>query len=170
MEIGMAGDSTAIGSAIAISGKRLKELKAKSRILILLTDGRNNAGDITPEDAAKAVRTLGMKIYTIGVGGTGPAPFRVDTLFGTRIIHRRVDLDEVTLKKISEIGNGRYFRAADSRRLSDIYNIIDKEEKTEVKVKEFFHFRELYPFFLIPALVFLALEIFFRTTLLRVIP
>lgn len=170
MEIGMAGDSTAIGSAIAISGKRLKELKAKSRILILLTDGRNNAGDITPERAAEAVGALGIKIYTIGVGGTGPAPFRVETLFGTRIIHQRVDLDEETLKKISRIGNGKYFRAADSRRLSEIYDIIDREEKTEVKIKEFFHFRELYPYFLIPALVFLALEIFLRTTILRVIP
>lgn len=170
MEIGMAGDSTAIGSAIAIGGKRLKDLKAKSKILILLTDGRHNAGEVTPEQAAEAVGALGVKIYTIGVGGEGPAPFRVKTMFGTRIIHQRVDLDETTLKKIAKIGGGKYFRAGDSERLSEIYEIIDREEKTEVKVKEFFHFRELHHWFLIPAIILLGLEIFLRTTFLRVIP
>jgi Ca-activated chloride channel family protein len=170
MEIGMAGDRTAIGSAIAIGGKRLKDLKAKSKILVLLTDGRNNAGDITPEQAADAVRALGVKIYAIGVGGKGPAPFKVKTLFGTRIVHQRVDLDEKTLMDVAKIGDGKYFRAADSKRLSEIYDIIDREEKTEIKVKEFFHFRELYHYFLIPALILFGLEIFLRTTFLRVIP
>jgi len=170
MEIGMAGDSTAIGSAIAIGGKRLKDLKAKSKILILLTDGRNNAGDITPESAAEAVRSLGIKIYTIGVGGEGPAPFKVKTLFGTRIVKQRVDLDEKALRSIAKIGKGSYFRAADSQQLSQIYDIIDKEEKTEVKVKQFFHFKELYLWFLIPALTLLLAETALRTTLLRMMP
>lgn len=170
MEIGMAGDRTAIGSAVAIGGKRLKDLKAKSKILVLLTDGRNNAGDITPEQAADAVRALGVKIYAIGVGGKGPAPFKVKTLFGTRIVHQRVDLDEKTLKNVAKIGDGMYFRAADSKQLSEIYDIIDREEKTEIKVKEFFHFRELYHYFLIPALILFGLEIFLRTTIVRVIP
>ena len=170
MEIGMAGDSTAIGSAIAISGKRLKDLQAKSKIIILLTDGRNNAGDITPEQAAEAVQALGIKIYTIGVGSRGPAPFKVKTMFGTRIIHQRVDLDEVTLKKIAETGKGKYYRADDSETLSEIYNRIDREEKTEIKVKEFFHFKELYPMFLIPALILLGLEIMLKTTVIKVIP
>ena len=170
METGMAGDRTAIGSAIAISGKRLKDLKAKSKILILLTDGRNNAGSITPEQAADAVRALGIKIYTIGVGGTGPAPFKVKTFFGTRIIHQEVDLDENTLRKVAKIGGGRYFRAADSDELSEVYGIIDKQEKTEVKVKEFSHFRELYFYFLTPGLILLGLEIISRATFLRIIP
>ena len=170
MEIGMAGDRTAVGSALAIGGKRLKDLKAKSRILILLTDGRSNAGEITPEEAAEAVRALGVKVYTIGVGGEGPAPFKVKSFFGTRIIHQRVDLDETTLKSIAKIGGGKYFRAANQERLSEIYDIIDKEEKTEVIVKEFFHFRELYRFFLIPALILLMLEILLKNTILRVIP
>jgi Ca-activated chloride channel family protein len=170
MEIGMAGDRTALGSALAIGGKRLKDLKAKSRILILLTDGRNNAGDVTPPEAAEAVHALGVKIYTIGVGGTGPAPFRVKTFFGTRILHERVDLDEDTLKEIARIGGGQYFRAADSDRLSEIYALIDREEKTEVKIKEFFHFRELYPYVLIPALILLGVEWVLRMTLVRVIP
>jgi Ca-activated chloride channel family protein len=170
MEIGMAGDRTAIGSAIAVGGKRLKDLEAKSRILILLTDGRHNEGDITPEQAAEAVGALGVKLYTIGVGGKGPAPFRVKGIFGTRIVHQRVDLDEETLKKIAQVGGGKYFRAADSDQLAEIYDIIDREEKTEVKVKEFFHFRELYPYFLVPALILFGLEIFLRSTLLRVLP
>jgi len=170
MEIGMAGDRTALGTAVAIGGKRLKDLEAKSKILILLTDGRHNAGDITPEQAAEAVGALGIKIYTIGVGGEGPAPFKVETIFGTRIVHQQVDLDEETLRKVAEIGDGKYFRAADSKELSEIYDIIDRAEKTEVKVKEFFHFRELYPYFLVPALLLFGLEIFLRFTFLRVIP
>lgn len=170
MEIGMAGDSTAIGSAIAIGGKRLKDLKAKSRILILLTDGRNNAGDVTPSQAAGAVKEFGVKIYAIGVGGKGPAPFRVKSFFGTRIIHQRVDLDEETLKEVARIGRGKYYRASDTEALSEIYDIIDQEEKTEVMVKEFFHFRELYQYFLIPALILLLFEVFLTTTILRGIP
>ena len=93
MTIGMAGDRTAVGAAIAIGGKRLKDLKAATKILILLTDGRHNAGELTPEQAADAVQALGVKIYTIGVGGKGPAPFRVKSIIGTRIVRRKVDLD-----------------------------------------------------------------------------
>jgi Ca-activated chloride channel family protein len=170
MTIGMAGDRTAIGSALAIGGKRLKDIQAASKILILLTDGRHNAGDLSPEQAAEAVRALGVKIYTIGVGGRGPAPFKVQSFFGTRIVHRQVDLDEATLKKIAEIGGGKYFRATDTKGLAEIYDIIDRAEKTEVKVKEFFHFRELYPYFLIPALILLGLEILLKSTVLRTVP
>ena len=112
----------------------------------------------------------GLAAACIGVGGKGPAPFRVKTVFGTRTVHQRVDLDEGTLKKVARIGNGKYFRATDTERLSEIYGIIDRERKTEVKVKEFFHFRELYPYFLIPALLLLGLEVFLKTTILRVIP
>jgi Ca-activated chloride channel family protein len=166
----MAGDRTAIGSAIAVGSKRLKDLNAKSKILIVLTDGRNNAGDITPEEAAEAVEALDIKIYTIGVGGKGPAPFRVNTFFGPRVVHQEVDLDEETLRNVASIGGGKYFSAADSEQLSEIYDIIDREEKTEIKVKEFFHFKELYHYFLVPALVLLGLEIFLTSTLLRVIP
>ncbi len=170
MEVGMAGDRTAIGSAIAVGGKRLKDLKAKSKVLILLTDGRHNAGELTPEEAAEAVGALGVKIYTIGVGGKGPAPFKVKTFFGTRLIHQEVDLDEETLRKVAEVGGGKYFRAADSEKLSEIYDIIDRQEKTEIEVKEFFHFKELYYYFLIPALCLFVLEALLKNTFLRVIP
>jgi Ca-activated chloride channel family protein len=170
MTIGMAGDRTAIGSALAIGGKRLKDIAAEAKILVLLTDGRNNAGDLTPEQAAEAVQTLGVKIYTIGVGGTGPAPFRVKSLIGTRIVRRQVDLDEGTLREIADIGGGKYFRATDTKGLAEIYDIIDRAEKTEIKVKEFFHFRELYSYFLIPALIMLGLEIMLKSTILRTVP
>lgn len=170
MKIGMAGDRTAIGSAIAIGGKRLKDLKSKSKILILLTDGRNNAGEISPQAAAQAVRKFGIKLYTIGVGGKGPAPFRMKTLFGTRLVPQHVDLDEVTLKNVAKTGGGKYFRAANSRELQEIYNIIDRAEKTDVKVKEFFHFRELYPWFLVPAIAIFLLEMLLKTWILRIIP
>jgi Ca-activated chloride channel family protein len=170
MEIGMAGDRTALGSAIALGGKRLKDIPAKSKILIALTDGRSNAGEVTPEQAAEAVSALGVKIYTIGVGGKEAAPFRVQTIFGPKVVYQRVDLDEETLKKVAQIGGGKYFRAADSKELAEVYEVIDRAEKTEVKLKEFFHFRELYPWFLIPALLFLGMEIVVRATVLRVIP
>jgi len=170
MEIGMAGNQTAIGEAIAVGGKRLKDLKAESKILILLTDGRQTTEGLTPTDAAEALQALGIKIYTIGVGGTEPAPFPVQTLFGTKIIRQKVDLDEKTLLKVADIGSGQYFRAADTDRLQEIYAIIDAQEKTEIKVKEFFHFEELYRFFLIPALLLLIADIIMRTTLSRTIP
>jgi len=170
MQIGMAGDQTAIGSAIVIGGKRLKDLKAKSKILILLTDGRSNAGEITPVQAAEAVKALGVKIYSIGVGGFGPAPIKVQTMFGERIVRQRVDLDETTLKETARIGGGQYFRASDSNKLSEIYDIIDHAEKSEVKVKEFFYYNELYIYFLAAALIILFLEMVLKLTVLRVLP
>jgi len=169
MSIGMAGDKTAIGSAIAISGKRLKDLAAKSKILILLTDGRQTVDGLSPAEAAEALQALGIKIYTIGVGGTEPVPFPVQTPFGTKIMRQRVDLDEKTLMKVAEIGRGQYFRAAETDRLQEIYELIDQQEKTEVKVKEFFHFKELYFWFLVPAIILLLVEIAIRTTVLRII-
>jgi Ca-activated chloride channel family protein len=170
LEVGMAGDRTAIGDAVALAGKRLKEIKAKARILVLLTDGRHNAGDITPLQAAEAVHALGIKVYAIGVGGKGPAPFRVDTLFGPRVAYQEVDLDEETLTKVAQEGGGKYFRAADSKQLAEIYEIIDREEKSEVDVKEFFHYRELYAYCLIPALALLGLELALSMTLFKVLP
>jgi Ca-activated chloride channel family protein len=170
MKIGIAGEKTAIGSAIAVGGKRLKDLKAKSKILILLTDGRQTAGGLTPREAAEAVYAMGIKIYTIGVGGTEPAPFPVQTPFGMKIIRQRVDLDEGTLMKIAEISHGQYFRAAETDQLQEIYDIIDQQEKTEVKVKEFFHYQELYAWFLVPSILLLMLEIAMSTTVLRTIP
>ncbi|HNY63866.1 MAG TPA: VWA domain-containing protein [Deltaproteobacteria bacterium] len=170
MQIGMAGDSTAIGEALAVSGKRLKDLKAPSKVVILLTDGNSNAGGITPSEAAGALKALGIKVYTVGVGGRGEAPFLVDTPFGKRVIYQRIDLNEDALREISGATGGKFFLASNTSELSKIYRTIDSLEKHEVKAREFFHYRELYAFLLVPALVLLLLELGLRLTVARVLP
>ncbi len=170
MRIGMAGDSTAIGSALAVAGKRIKDIPAKTKIIILMTDGRNNAGDIGPVEAARALNALDVKIYTIGVGSHGPVPFKVRGFFGERTVYQRVDLDEKLLTQVADIGKGKYFRASDSKQLEEIYDLINKAEKTEINVKEFFHFTELYLYFLVPALFLFFIEIFLSGFIIRSIP
>ena len=144
LKIGMAGDATAIGSAIGISARRLKDLKSKSKIIILLTDGRNNSGTIPPLQAAEIAKTLGIKIYTIGVGKRGKAPFLVDSIFGKRLIYQDVDIDEEVLNKISEMTDAKYFRATDLKSLKDIYNRIDLLEKSEIKSLDHSENKELF--------------------------
>lgn len=170
LHIGMAGDSTAIGSALAVAGKRIKDIPAKTKIVILMTDGRNNAGDIMPIEAARALNALDVKIYTIGVGSHGPVPFKVRGFFGERTVYQRVDLDEKLLTQVADIGKGKYFRASDSKQLEEIYDLINKAEKTEINVKEFFHFTELYLYFLVPALFLFFIEIFLSGFIIRSIP
>lgn len=170
LKIGMAGDSTAIGSAIGIAVKRLKDLKSKSKIIILLTDGRNNAGNIPPPRAAEIAKSYGIKIYTVGVGTLGKAPFLVDSFFGQQLIYQDVDLDEDTLKAISATTGGKYFRATDRESLKDIYTQIDKLEKSEVKVIDHSEYTELFPTFLICGLTLVLLEIVLSNTRLRRIP
>lgn len=170
MEVGMAGERTAIGDAIAVSAKRLKDLNAPSKILILLTDGRHNAGSLAPAEAAAAAASLGIKIYTIGVGSKGEAPFKVETFFGERLVYQQVDLDEQSLLDIAKTGNGRFFLASDTKSLADIYNLIDQAEKREVKVKEFLHFKELYQWCLIPGIFLVLLALGLEITILRVVP
>jgi Ca-activated chloride channel homolog len=170
LEIGVAGDSTAIGSAIGISVKRLKDLESKSKVIILLTDGRNNAGNITPFQAAEIAKTFGIKIYTVGVGTKGQAPFPMNTPFGQKMLMQRVAIDEEALKKIAEQTGGRYFRATDSDSLKQIYAQIDSLEKSEVKWIDHSEYRELFPLFLIPALLLLLTEIVLAQTRLRRVP
>lgn len=170
MTIGMAGDSTAIGSAIGISIKRIKELKSKSKVIILLTDGRNNAGEITPIKAAEIANSYGIKIYTIGVGTRGKAPFLVDTIYGERLVYQEVDIDEDTLKKIADLTGAKYFRATDLKSLKEIYKQIDSLEKSEVKVIDHTQFNELFSYFLLPALLLILLEVILSNTLFRRIP
>jgi Ca-activated chloride channel family protein len=169
-EIGMAGDATAIGSALGICVKRLKELEAQSKVVILLTDGRNNTGTVSPSTAADIARTYGIKVYTIGVGSRGEAPFLVDSFFGKRYIYRRVDLDEETLKEIADKTGGTYFRATNTDALEKIYQKIDEMEKTEVTVKEYTEYEELFMYFLIPGLIILLGEVVLSHTRLRKIP
>jgi len=167
VEIGAAGDATAIGDGLALSVKRLKDLPTKSKIIILLTDGRNNAGSITPEKAAELAATYGIKVYTIGVGSRGPVPFPEQTLFGMRHIMVQLDIDEETLQKIAQQTGGQYFRATDTEGLKKIYATIDKLEKSEAKVKNFQEYHQLYPYFLWPALALLFLEFLLREFVVR---
>ena len=170
LEIGMAGDSTALGSALALSVKRLKDIKSKSRVVILLTDGRNNTGRISPETAAEIARTYKVKVYTIGVGIEGKAPFLVETFFGKQFIWQEVDLDEETLQMIAQKTGGKYFRATNTRALEEIYKEIDKLEKTKVKVKEYMEYNELFVWFVFTGLAFVLLEIILANTRFLKIP
>jgi len=170
VKIGMAGDSTAIGSAIGICIKRLKDLKSKSKVIILLTDGRNNAGTLSPLTAAEIAKTYDIKIYTIGAGTEGEAPFLVDSLFGQRYVYQKVDLDEKSLKEIAAKTGGQYFRATHTKALEDIYAQIDEMERTEVKIKEYMEYEELFGYFVLPGLVLLLIEVLLANTRLRKIP
>jgi Ca-activated chloride channel family protein len=171
VHIAMVEDGTAIGSGIMASLNRIKDTKAKSKIIILLTDGRNNAGRISPLMAAQAARALKVKIYTIGAGTKGLAPYPVKDGFGNTVYRPvKIDIDEDTLKKIAERTGGRYFRATDSKSLKEIYDEINKLEKTEIKEKGYMEYKELFYFFLIPGLIILLLEIFLSNTVFRTVP
>ena len=170
LDIGMAGDSTAIGSAIGIAVKRLKDLKSDSKLIILLTDGRNNAGNLAPLQAAQTAKAFGIKIHTIGVGTRGEAPFLVNSIFGQRYVYQEVDIDEDTLKEISKITGGQYFRATDLESLKLIYKKIDQMEKSEVKFFDHSEYTELFHYFLIPAILILFLEVTLSNTLFRRLP
>ncbi len=157
LEIGAAGAKTAIGDALGVSLKRLKDVESKSNVIILLTDGRSNAGEIDPAAAASIAAKTGVKVYTIGVGGREPAPFVVDSgLFGPRVVYKEVDIDEKTLRDIAAGTGGQYFRAEDTDSLDRIYGFIDELEKTEAKMKTYAEYKNLYPYFLGPAAVLLC--------------
>ena len=141
---GMIEDGTAIGNAIANGVNRLKDSKAKSKVMILLTDGVNNAGEIDPITAAQIAQKFGIRIYTVGVGTKGQAPYPIDTPFGKRYQMMPVEIDENLLRQISSITGGKYFRATDNKSLSEIYHDIDKLEKTRVEVTSYRHAKELY--------------------------
>ncbi len=171
LRIGAAGPSTAIGDAIGISLKRLKDVKSKSNIIILLTDGKSNSGEIKPEIAADIAREQKVKIYTIGVGSRGKAPFLVKNVFGRdQYAYQRVDIDIDMLKLIASKTNGEFFKAENTKSLDQIYNMIDKLEKTEVKVKKWIEYKEYYLYFLIPALILLCIYILLSNTRLMRIP
>jgi len=168
---GMVEDGTAIGSGIASALNRLKDTLAKSRVIILLTDGRNNAGKISPLTAAEAARALKIKIYTIGAGSKGPVPYPVRVVFGRKVYEQiEVDLDEETLANIATITDGKYFRATDTESLRNIYREIDALEKTPIEYKGYQEHNELFAYFLIPGLALLLLEIVLTNTYLRKLP
>lgn len=165
------GNQTAIGSALSTGVNRLRELKSKSKIVILMTDGQNNAGKVAPLTAAEAAQALGVKVYTIGVGTQGEAPMPATDLFGRRVYRMvPVDIDEETLQKISDLTGGKYYRADNAEKFEAIYAEIDKLEKTEADVKKFAHHTELFAWLIAAGVVLLTAEIAMGQTVLRRLP
>jgi Ca-activated chloride channel family protein len=171
LTVGMIDDGTAIGMGLATAVKRLEHSDAKSRIIVLLTDGRNNRGEIDPLTAAQMAQALGIKIYTIGAGTRGMTRVRInDPTFGTRYVPMRVDIDEGVLKKTADLTGGRYFRATDRQSLETIYHEIDQLEKTEIAVQHFTQYGELFPIPLTVGLGLIVLELLLGQTVWRTIP
>ncbi len=170
LHLGVVEDGTAIGSGLSSALARLKNSKAKSRIIILLTDGGNNAGKIDPMTAAQAAKGLGVKIYTIGAGTTGLAPFPV-MMFGRKVYQNvRVDLEEEPLKEIARLTGAQYFRATDTASLKDIYKEIDRLEKTKIEQVGWREYREMFAVFTYAALALLLLEVLLANTIFLKIP
>lgn len=168
---GMVEDGTAIGSGIAASMNRLKNSKAKSRVVILLTDGRNNAGNISPLTAAEAAKALKARVYTIGAGSKGWIPYPVRDMFGNRGYQQvRADIDEELLTRIADATDAKYYRATDTESLRNIYREIDKLERTPMRDRGYQEYNELFPLFLVPGVILLFLEISLNNTILRRIP
>ncbi len=170
VEIGVAGDATAIGSAIGTAVKRLRESEARSKVIILLTDGRNNAGTLSPRKAAEVARTFGVKIYTVGAGTRAKAPFLVDSFFGKQVVYESVEIDEETLREIAELTGGAYYRAEDGAALSSIYEQIDRLEKTEITADTYMEYNERFRLFVLPAVGLLLFEVVLLGTRLRKLP
>lgn len=167
---GIIEDGTAIGLGIANAVSRLKESKAKSKVVILLTDGSNNRGDISPLTAAEIAKTYGIRVYTIGVGSNGTAPYPYQTLAGVQYVQMPVEIDENTLQQIAQTADGQYYRATSNSKLKEVYEEIDKLERTKLNVKDFSRKSEEYMIFAIWALVCVVLEVLLRLTVLRRIP
>ena len=170
VKIGQVEDGTAIGSALATAVSHLEKSQAKSRIIILLTDGVNNAGAVNPETSAEAAKVLGIKVYCIGAGTRGEAPMPVRTPFGVQYQMQKVDIDEATMEKVSSITGGRYFRATDTDSLERIYESINQLEKTTRKLKKYEDYEELYLYALLPALGILLTGWLLSHTLWRRLP
>lgn len=163
-------DGTAIGMAMANAINRLRESPGEEPVMILLSDGRNNAGELDPLTAADMAKTYGIKIYTIGAGKEGEALYPVETQFGTRYTPVQVQIDEETLQQIADMTGGKYFRAEDEQSLATIYEEISQLEKTEYKVKEYTNWRELFPWFIFPAFALLLGERILAATKFRRLP
>ncbi len=171
LELGAVEDGTAIGSGLMAALNRLRDLKAKSKIVIVMTDGQNNAGKVPPLTAAEAATALGVKVYTIGVGtrGTAPVPY-VDAFGNKRYREVAVDIDEETLKQVADRTGGAYFRADSTDTLREIYGRIDRLEKSEATVKKYRRYAEMFPLVVLPGWFLLMLEIILSNTVWRRLP
>ena len=167
VQIGMIGErATAVGDALSIATRRLAELEAPSRVVVLLTDGRSNAGDVSPMEAAEAAQALGVRVYTVGVGGSGGGGGGLFGMFSGA----RSDLDERTLKAIADTTGGRYFRAADTKTLEAVYATIDELEKSTAEVEEIANPTERFEPYAIVGLLMLLLQLLLGETVLRRLP
>ena len=160
-------DGTAIGNGLATAVARMKDSNAKSRVVILLTDGVNNRGEIAPETAAELAKTFGVRVYTIGLGTNGEAPYPVMTAWGVELRNMPVEIDEDLLKRVAESTGGRYFRATDNTKLSEIYSEINRMEKVRTTVDSFPVYKELFDKYAVWALVCLLLELVLRLFIRR---
>lgn len=167
VQTGLIDDGTAIGNGLATAVARMAESDAKSRIVILLTDGVNNSGEIAPQTAAEIAKTYGIRVYTIGVGANGTAPYPVITPWGVEEQMMKVEIDEDLLKGISDATGGRYFRATDNTKLAEIYTEINKMEKSRTTIDSFPIYKELYTRYAVAALVCLLLELLIKLLLRR---
>jgi len=170
LKIGAAGPNTAIGDAIGISLKRLEDIKSESNIIILLTDGKSNSGELSWQDAVKIAANREVKIYTIGVGQKGKAPFLVNDLFGQRYVYHDVDVDLNALETIATQTNASFFQAKDLKSLGKIYEMINNLEKTKVDIEKWVEYKELYPWFLVPGLILLLFYILLSNTRFLKVP
>jgi Ca-activated chloride channel family protein len=170
VNFGMIDDGTAIGDGLATAVNRLKESKAKSKVIILLTDGINNMGSIDPQSAAEMAELYGIRIYTIGVGTMGTALFPVRTQYGMQYQRMEVQIDEALLQKISALTNGKYFRATNRQKLQEVYKEIDRLEKSKIDVTEFNRKKEEFLPFVLLALILLSLEFVLRFAVLKLVP
>lgn len=167
---GMIQDGTAIGDGLATAVSRLKDSKARSKVIVLLTDGVNNSGAIDPETAAELAKMYGIRVYTIGVGSYGYAPYPVQTPYGIQMQQMKVQIDEALLKKIAQETGGKYFRANNNRKLEAIFKEIDRLEKSKINVQQFRRKYELYFPFALAALMLFVLEISLRYLVFRRLP
>ena len=163
-------DGTAIGNGLATAVARMKDSDAKSRVVILLTDGVNNRGEISPQMAAEIAKTYGVRVYTIGVGKEGTAPYPVMTPWGVEVQNVKVEIDEALLAEIAESTGGRYFRATDNTKLAEIYSEINKMEKARTTVDSFPVYKELFGKYALMALIALFLELMFNWFVIRRLP
>lgn len=170
IQTGLIEDGTAIGNGLATAVARMQGSDAKSRVVILLTDGVNNRGEITPQTAADIAKTYGIRVYTIGVGANGTAPYPVITPWGVQMQDVEVEIDEDLLKCIAETTGGRYFRATDNTKLSEIYSEINKMEKARTTIDSFPVYKELFMDFALVALICLLLEVVFNAFILKRLP
>ena len=163
-------DGTAIGNGLATAVARMKDSDAKSRVVIRLTDGVNNRGEISPQMAAEIAKTYGVRVYTIGVGANGMAPYPVMTPWGVEVQNVKVEIDEKLLSEIAESTGGRYFRATDNTKLAEIYSEINKMEKARTTVDSFPVYKELFGLYALLALLAIMLELFINWFVIRRLP